>query len=1099
MAVMAAADSSLTLSIPEKQTDITVDGNISAREWFSSAGLPFLHDMNDWFSIDKKIQLKAQYDKEYFYLAFEIRRPESHLAPRIIPAGETQYFAEDFFWIILRDDRGEKKTIKGNAKKAVLENSGVQPKIPYAVKITSAGWQGEIAIPRELCGRNGFYMDFINSMNTPFSKLSSLGFRSEVQDNNALLYKIIPCGCRAFISFISGNTHFSLPVTIAAGFFNPGNERTTVKFRSLSENVSKYGKNYGKFLQEILSKGTTPETGKIQIPPASGKYFAVKLPKKLGNYAVFLQASENGKKFCSVIMLIRNQYPCFIKTENYFLTRNIVELSMELPNGPETGSVKIECLGAPSSSKIYWEKKLKLAGKKKYLVEMPASFMEPEKTYTVKMAVKNKTNKLCSFQQIEIYRPTNPSWDKNNLGKRAFVPPPWKNLEFKDGTITGTNKRIEIGNALLPTRIECSGKSLLASPVSIDIRMDGNSLELPVSRLTVRKKTPEKIKFRKKWEKAKLLIEAELTVEFDGFMWYSLKLSPENNAVQIDSLCLEIPMREKFATLFNTYGQGTVNKKRRLYYEATPHGRAEPGMKFPFYAFFFLGCEEGGLQYCCESERFWNTRKNPIRLEKHGESVILKVDFIDRKTELKQVVKFEFGIMPAPVRYFERGGKFWSTNSLCWYGFSNNTQKPKHFRPKESFEKFNNRVVKKWLAPISGNRHCADRYRKYKVKLCSVYGWNPFFGAPLGPDNLFDKKFRAMIEATRKICPDMKITPYTGWGVNEYAIPQFSSFGKEMTRRPFAPSRWNTFMQCPASSYNDYFVDAVARMIRKYGVDGVYLDSTGNVPCCNRTGHGCGYFDKEGKLHGTYPVRATRNLMKRLYKLTHGELIENGIIYLHMGPPLLLPIASFSDVIITNEPGISYWRNLRDIGLEKFRSTSLSSTNGLALLQAWHYWMEKHDITSNQFLGYVLLHGEFPRTSPVGLLNYGNRYQQPGYDKKRYPFRHVYAFMDKYADGGKCEFYPYWNNSKYLSASPKSVYGSFYVNHLGRIFLILCNLDKQKVEAKIHFFFPSGGEIAGIEDVFTKQTIKYQNKSFKTEIGEQGYRLFLIKKKSNSK
>ena len=47
---------------------------------------------------------------------------------------------------------------------------------------------------------------------------------------------------------------------------------------------------------------------------------------------------------------------------------------------------------------------------------------------------------------------------------------------------------------------------------------------------------------------------------------------------------------------------------------------------------------------------------------------------------------------------------------------------------------------------------------------------------------------------------------------------------------------------------------------------------------CANTAHGCGYYGADGRLHGTYPIRAIRNMFRRLY----AELSMRGcVINLH--------------------------------------------------------------------------------------------------------------------------------------------------------------------------------------------------------------------------
>jgi hypothetical protein len=65
-------------------------------------------------------------------------------------------------------------------------------------------------------------------------------------------------------------------------------------------------------------------------------------------------------------------------------------------------------------------------------------------------------------------------------------------------------------------------------------------------------------------------------------------------------------------------------------------------------------------------------------------------------------------------------------------------------------------------------------------------------------------------------------------------------------------------------------------------IDGVYLDGTIIPRYCDNVEHGCGWYDKSGKLHGTYSVRAVRETFKRLYDIVESR---GGMINVHLPSP----------------------------------------------------------------------------------------------------------------------------------------------------------------------------------------------------------------------
>ena len=72
---------------------------------------------------------------------------------------------------------------------------------------------------------------------------------------------------------------------------------------------------------------------------------------------------------------------------------------------------------------------------------------------------------------------------------------------------------------------------------------------------------------------------------------------------------------------------------------------------------------------------------------------------------------------------------------------------------------------------------------------------------------------------------------------------------------------------CYKSIWQDLIADGIARAMEEFDLDGVYLDGVGDVVGCVNTHHGCGYVAPDGSVHPTYPVRATRKLLERIYRI----------------------------------------------------------------------------------------------------------------------------------------------------------------------------------------------------------------------------------------
>ena len=91
--------------------------------------------------------------------------------------------------------------------------------------------------------------------------------------------------------------------------------------------------------------------------------------------------------------------------------------------------------------------------------------------------------------------------------------------------------------------------------------------------------------------------------ECDGFCWYEITLTPKHPVV-LDTLKLQIPRRSKTALYLHAanYGWGGQNGAVQ-----TSEGLAELGGKWTsgFMPYVWLGDEERGLGWTCESDQGW--------------------------------------------------------------------------------------------------------------------------------------------------------------------------------------------------------------------------------------------------------------------------------------------------------------------------------------------------------------------------------------------------------------------------------------------------------------------------------------------------------------
>jgi hypothetical protein len=651
-------------------------------------------------------------------------------------------------------------------------------------------------------------------------------------------------------------------------------------------------------------------------------------------------------------------------------------------------------------------------------------------------------------------------------------------LEYDNNIIKVWGRETSLNHNLLPEQIVSQGTKLLTKPVELNLKINGKYVDFSQVKARI-KRDVEGVSVSKEQDFDTYKAEVILRAEFDGYMWYDFKIFPREK-VHIDSATLKIfPVKEN-STLFNCSQRTSRTIPRKL----PPSGALNKNIVTQFSPFVWFGNDKVGLQYFCETDRYCNlqNRQETLFLEPGK----FKAVFVDKSFKTEQELNYSFGLMASPIKPMPPRGTFWSQNTIaCQYGPG------KDFDPQESLEDFKKGALKKWLQPepLKGCFVNAANYRLGQCRLTTTYNWSPMFGSTHTEDPEFNRKFTAFIDATHKAVPEMKITPYCGWGINkDWSFYRW--FGTEMTKQPFALSISNTMLHCPNSSFSDFFTYGVKYMVNKYHVDGIYLDSTGNVSYCDRLGHGCGYIDSEGERRGHYPIRKMRDLFKRIYKVTHGEVIDNGVIYLHGTEPRL-PILSFADTYLCGESLINRVKSLKSIDRDEFRSLFVGDPWGIRSAICWHFFRKHARVLPNQILGFFLVNGIFVKCYNANLMYF--KRQAPSYAPNSRVNKHIYILMDEFSSRKDTTFYPYWNNSAYLNTGSADILGSFFINENKQAMLVLCNLENKEQTAQVKFTLPSGKKISSITDGMLKNNIVFTGENFKVTIGPQGYRILIIK------
>ena len=175
------------------------------------------------------------------------------------------------------------------------------------------------------------------------------------------------------------------------------------------------------------------------------------------------------------------------------------------------------------------------------------------------------------------------------------------------------------------------------------------------------------------------------------------------------------------------------------------------------------------------------------------------------------------------------------------------------------------------------------------------------------PPNYFNPVLPSTFSRVKQAHKDgFKIIPYAIYPAIHYPSQLARQFGAEwktvpVNMQPYAPPAGHHMyrVSLAAKGYADYLLAGLADAFEKYKFDGIYTDGMLNVFANSNAAANCGWSDKQGNRHPTWPFFAVRENIKRIYKFVKskpGRIVEN-----HQSFSIPAMLMGFSDKIFTGE------------------------------------------------------------------------------------------------------------------------------------------------------------------------------------------------------
>ena len=634
-------------------------------------------------------------------------------------------------------------------------------------------------------------------------------------------------------------------------------------------------------------------------------------------------------------------------------------------------------------------------------VVLPADALAPGK-YRVRGRVLGAGNRTLAEAVTEFERPANPEWAGNRLGYEPAVPWPWAPVKTAGTNVSVVGREYRFEGQALPRQVITQGEPLLAGPISLALRAGGAAVPLPAA--VLKEQAPDRATLEASGQAAGLRVGLRTQVEFDGCIRADLTLDPGGRPVSLEELTLRIPVLAKHATLYHAGGFTTDPKRfNGMRWEAGAIEQwfatyKEKGA-MSFARNVFLGGPDRGIQWFAESERGWSVQDEDavLALERGKEEVVLVARLVNKAVQIREPITFTWGMIATPVKPPAPQSRYYAQYP---YGSIFDDVKSPEAQQKTA----------KTLADVKSLG--MDRAGCYATQ-------EKYFGAPREFDAEYEdllKRWTAAVHAA-----GLKATYYSGWGVNS-SFPGFQSFGKEMLNVPFRNSGFGCYWLSPVGPFADYFCHGVQHMMRDIGFDGVYLDGT-VIPPLDLSALAGHRWERagDGAVHGTYPIWAMREFVKRLYRTVHTlRPDEVAFVEFHNSLEPLFYIEGFSDGRVTGEADYDKGASFDAIFTpERFLAGYATQPHGLRSTLLWWNWNRKR-VKANEMRTLTLLHG---MPQPMGgELLYAR--DQASYDRHATPWARLLAILRPWQAAGS-EFHPYWED-RFIETGDEKVKVSLY-------------------------------------------------------------------------
>ena len=666
------------------------------------------------------------------------------------------------------------------------------------------------------------------------------------------------------------------------------------------------------------------------------------------------------------------------------------------------------------------------------------SAVKPGK-YVVTAQIFDNSKKVCEIQK-DIIIPDF-SWRGNKIGLERKVMKPWTPVETAGTTLKCWNREYRFGKSALPEKITSGNVSLLTAPITLNAEINGKKVKW--YKQTFVKKSADDFGAEFAGElfgqsgRQKVEVKVNAQLEYDGLL--RIKLSSPDSKI-FTSMQLNIPVKAKHA----------IYRHRYCLTRAGTAGNVPPGDgivdKSSFLPFSWLGDNDRGLFWCCESDEHWPNggSRNAYETVRSSGQVAMRINLLKDGQKFASDWNYEFALMATPVK-----------------------KNPRHnYRYIRAIGDDGRPIGPKSNMKIEWTRPSKLRYFGY-------------------PEAVKMTEYKKLIDTRH--AQGLRILQYLCLSCQASNIPEFRFYSKYW-KMGYIDSmsadvvRYNAVFAAVApggKDYSDFITWKTDRFMTESGIDGLYHDNAFAYDSKNiQTPQG---YLRDGKLHSTFAIFDSRALYRRITAMTRTHT-NNPFNLAHMSGKVMIPILAYHEAYMDGE----HFRNrIKDhypdmLPLDMFRAEYMGRQWGITPYFLPEFTAEnaKKVKPTRGLMALLMIHDV---RITLAWCNYD-------------VVNKALDALDEfgYADS---DFIPYFASIPPAQTDMKDVYISAYKKDDGSVLLIVGNMSREKRSGKIIINLKKLGLGSFCTvDWLDKKKLQVKNASLNLNVPGQGYRMIMLKK-----